>query len=353
MKNKKIKIIIIDDSVVVRKTVSDIINREPDMEVIATAKDPYEGRDKIVYLNPDVLILDIEMPKMDGLTFLGKLMKSKPMPVIIFSSLAKDRSKYEYTAFDLGAVGVIEKPLNKESASDIYEEMFDLIRTSSGLTQIQLRALERRIIQKNVTIKELSKNFLLTKPVIAIGASTGGTHAIRKIISRLPEKMPPIVMTQHMPKNFTTQFASNLNSCSQLTVLEAQGGEQLKNGIVYLSPGGMHMQIEKKGAFYYTKIVDGPLVHHQKPAVEVLFNSIAEVMKKDAVGILLTGMGVDGAEGLLNMRRNGAFTIAQNEQSCVVFGMPKEAIKLEAADRILDINEIPDFLVKYLEGING
>ncbi len=348
--NKKIKVLIIDDSIVVRKTVSEMINNEPDMEVIATAKDPYEGRDKIVYQNPDVLILDIEMPKMDGLTFLGKLMKSKPMPVIIFSSLAKDRSKYEYTAYDLGAVGVIEKPLNKNKAEEIYDRMFNLIRTSSNLTAIQLRNLERRGLKKRNT--GIFHNISLSKPIIAIGASTGGTHAIRKIISRLPGKMPPIVMTQHMPKNFTTQFAANLNNSSQLTVLEAKGDEQLKNGIVYLAPGGMHMEIEKKGAFYFTKLVDGPLIHHQKPAVEKLFNSVASVAKKDAIGIILTGMGVDGAAGLLNMKKSGAFTIAQDEKSCVVFGMPKEAIKINAAKKILDINEIPDFLINYLEEIH-
>jgi two-component system chemotaxis response regulator CheB len=349
MKNNKIKVLVIDDSMVVRKLVSDIINKEADMEVIGTAKDPYEGRDKIVYLNPDILILDIELPRMDGLTFLEKLMRSKPMPVIIFSSLAKERSKYEYTAYDLGAIGVIEKPVNKNTALEIYEKMFSLIRSGSKLTQVQLRTLNRRKFQKKSTQKDLLNDIVLSKPVVAIGASTGGTHAIRKIITRLPSKFPPIIMAQHMPENFTTQFANQLSKSSKLTVIEATGGEQLINGHVYLAPGGQHMEVEKKGALYFTKVFDGPLVHHQKPAVDVLFNSVAKVFKNESIGIILTGMGVDGAEGLLNMRKIGAFTIAQDEKSCVVFGMPKEAIKLNAVDKILDINNIPSFLIKYLE----
>ncbi len=350
MIKKKIQVLLIDDSKLIRRAVIEMLNSERDIEIIGEASDPYEGRDQIVYLNPDVIILDIEMPRMDGLTFLEKLMKSKPMPVIIFSSLAKERSKYEYKAFDLGAVGVVSKPSQREKLPELKEKITDLIRTASRLNATQLRLLKNRRIRA-VQPSDNPKDLLMVKPIIAIGASTGGTHAIRKIMARLPEKFPPVVMVQHMPENFTTQFAARLNEISRLNVLEAKGGEQLINGTAYLAPGGKHMEIQKKGAFYYTRVFDGPLVHHQKPAVEILFDSVAKYAKSDAVGIILTGMGADGAKGLLNMKNNGAYTIAQDEKSSIVFGMPKEAIKLQAAQKILDLKEIPNFLFRYLEGL--
>ena len=349
MMEKKIKVLIIDDSKLIRRAVTEMLHSEPDIEIIGEAADAYEGRDKIVYLNPDVVILDIEMPRMDGLTFLEKLMKSKPMPVIIFSSLAKGRSKYEYKAYDLGAVGVVAKPAQQTNLAEIKDTIADLIRTSSRLSATQLRLLKNRRITA-VQTPENPKDYLMSKPIIAIGASTGGTHAIRKIMAKLPEKFPPIVMVQHMPENFTTQFAARLNEISRLHVVEAQGGEQLVNGTAFLAPGGKHLEVIKKGAFYYTRVFDGPLVHHQKPAVEILFDSVAKYAKNDAVGIILTGMGADGAKGLLNMKNNGAHTIAQDEKSSIVFGMPKEAIKLQAAHKILDLKEIPAFLFRYLEG---
>lgn len=350
MKNKKIQVLIIDDSRLIRRAVIEMLNAERDIEIVGEASDPYEGRDKIVYLNPDVVILDIEMPRMDGLTFLEKLMKSKPMPVIIFSSLAKERSKYEYRAYDLGAVGVVSKPSQKGKLLELKEKITDLIRTASTLNATQLRLLKNRRIRA-VQPSDKPKDLLMPKPIIAIGASTGGTHAIRKIMARLPGKFPPVVMVQHMPENFTTQFAARLNDISRLNVLEAKGGEQLINGTAYLAPGGKHMEIQKKGAFFYTRVFDGPLMYHQKPAVEILFNSVAKYAKSDSVGIILTGMGADGAKGLLNMKNNGAFTIAQDEKSSIVFGMPKEAIKLQAAQKILDLKEIPNFLFRYLEGL--
>jgi len=347
---KKIQVLIIDDSKLIRRAVIEMLHSEKDIEIIGEASDPYEGRDQIVYLNPDVIILDIEMPRMDGLTFLEKLMKSKPMPVIIFSSLAKERSKYEYKAYDLGAVGVISKPSQKEKIPELKEKIIDLIRTASSLNASQLRLLKNRRIRA-VQPSDKPKDLLMSKPIIAIGASTGGTHAIRKIMAKLPGKFPPVVMVQHMPENFTTQFAARLNEISHLNVLEAKGGEQLINGTAYLAPGGKHMEIQKKGAFFYTRVFDGPLVHHQKPAVEILFDSVARYAKNDAVGIILTGMGADGAKGLLNMKNNGAFTIAQDEKSSIVFGMPKEAIKLQAVHKILVLKEIPNFLFRYLEGL--
>lgn len=350
MIRKKTTVLIIDDSKLIRRAVSEMLSSEKDMEIVGEAGDPYEGRDKIVYLNPEVIILDIEMPRMDGLTFLEKLMKSKPMPVIIFSSLVKERSKYEYKAYDLGAVGVVAKPSQKSKLPELKEKITDLIRTASRLNATQLRLLKNRRIRA-VQPSDKPKDFLVSKPIIAIGASTGGTHAIRKIMARLPEKFPPVVMVQHMPENFTTQFAARLNDISRLNVLEAKGGEQLINGTVYLAPGGKHMEIQKKGAFFYTRVFDGPLMYHQKPAVEILFDSVAKYAKNDAVGIILTGMGADGAKGLLNMKNNGAYTIAQDEKSSIVFGMPKEAIKLQAAQKILDLKDIPNFLFRYLEGL--
>src|SRR6056297_359621 len=350
MMKKKISVLIIDDSKLIRKAVSEMLNSQRNIEIIGEAGDPYEGRDKIVFLNPDVVILDIEMPRMDGLTFLEKLMKSKPMPVIIFSSLAKERSKYEYKAYDLGAVGVVAKPMQQSNLPEIKDKLTDLIRTASRLNATQLRMLKNRRIRA-VQPSEKPRNLMMSKPIIAIGASTGGTHAIRKIMARLPERFPPVVMVQHMPENFTTQFAARLNEISRLNIYEAKGGEQLVNGTAYLAPGGRHMEIIKKGAFFYTRVFDGPLVHHQKPAVEILFDSVAKYGKSDAVGIILTGMGADGAKGLLNMKKNGAYTIAQDEKSSIVFGMPKEAIKLQAVNKILDLKEIPNFLFRYLEGL--
>jgi len=347
---KKISVLLIDDSKLIRRAVIEMLKTERDIAVVGEANDPYEGRDQIVYLNPDVVILDIEMPRMDGLTFLEKLMKSKPMPVIIFSSLAKERSKVEYKAYDLGAVGVVAKPLQQSKLPEIKDKLKDLIRTASRLNATQLRMLKNRRIRA-VQPAEKPKDFIISKPIIAVGASTGGTHAIRKLLARLPEKFPPVVMVQHMPENFTTQFAARLNEISRLNIYEAKGGEQLVNGTAYLAPGGRHMEIIKKGAFFYTRVFDGPLVHHQKPAVEILFDSVARYAKKDAIGVILTGMGADGAKGLLNMKNNGAFTIAQDEKSSIVFGMPKEAIKLQAVHKILDLKEIPNFLFRYLEGL--
>ncbi len=353
MTNKKIKVLIIDDSMVIRRGVAKILEAEDDIQVVGSAKDPFEGRDKIVKLAPDVIILDIEMPRMDGLTFLEKLMRAKPMPVIIFSSLARERSKYEIKAFDLGAVDVLEKPTNKNRIPEISEELKDRVRKAGSLNRVQIGSLKRRLKNHTPSVgQRIQKNILLEKPIIAIGASTGGTHAIKKIVEKLPAKFPPVVMVQHMPKNFTTQFAKRLNDVSQLTIKEANGNEVLKNGVAYLAPGGMHMEVIKKGAYFYTKIVDGPLIYHQKPSVEILFESVAKHIKSQAIGIILTGMGADGAKGLLTMKQKGAYTIAQSEKSCTVFGMPKEAIRLNAVDKIVDLEGIPNFLIQYLERIS-
>ncbi len=345
---RTISVLIIDDSALVRKILTQELSKDSQIEVIGSAPDPYIGRDKIVTLKPDVVLLDIEMPRMDGLTFLEKLMKYYPMPVIIISSLAKNNCDLAIKCLELGAADVVPKPGGSYSVGDMSEQLIDRIK---GIKSINTNKLFNKSNEVKAYNQALLKNTYLNSnnQIIAIGASTGGTEAIKHVLTNLPPTMPPIVIVQHMPQYFTKSFADSVNNLSQLYVKEAENNESVTPGKVLIAPGNKHMALRKRGSNYYVEIFDGPLVFHQRPAVEILFDSVAECACPNAMGIILTGMGKDGAKGLLNMKKAGAFTIAQDEASCVVFGMPKEAVQVGAAQKILSLDSIPGAMVNYLK----
>ena len=335
-----IKVLIIDDSAMIRKVFEQELSKDPEIEVVGTAPDPIVGRDKIVYLKPDVITLDIEMPRMDGLTFLGKLMQHYPIPVVVVSSLAKKGGDVALRAMELGAVEVLSKPGSAYSVGDMSEQLIEKVKAASRVrvfkkpNESDIRTKEQNgALIASIGVKTTNK-------IIAIGASTGGTDALREVITRLPANSPPVVVVQHMPANFTKAIADRLNSLSQVQVKEAVDGEYLAVGKVLIAPGNQHMEIRRSGINYYVTLFDGPMMFHQRPAVEILFNSVAKYAGQNAVGAILTGMGKDGAQGLLNMRNAGAATVAQDEKTCIVFGMPKEAIDLGAAQVIKPLQQI-------------
>ncbi|MGC3943161.1 MAG: chemotaxis response regulator protein-glutamate methylesterase [Chryseolinea sp.] len=344
---KSIKVLVIDDSALVRQTLTDIINSDEQLEVVGTAGDPYFAAQKIRSFIPDVITLDVEMPRMDGLTFLKTLMAQYPIPVVIISSLTQNGSQLALRAFDLGAVEIVAKSEIRNTKEHLEESR---IRITDAIKAAHMVPMKR----KPITTERLETQRTSTKEpraldppldqttdkIIAIGASTGGTEALRYFLKQIPANLPGILITQHMPPGFTKSFADQLNTICEVTVKEAADGERVMRGHAYIAPGGRHMELYRSGAKYFIRIRDGELVNRHKPSVEVLFNSVAHHAGKNAVGIIMTGMGRDGAEGLLNMKEAGAKTIAQDEASCVVFGMPKEAIKLGAANQILSLEEI-------------
>jgi two-component system, chemotaxis family, protein-glutamate methylesterase/glutaminase len=344
MNNRKIKILVVDDSAIVRKVFHEELSREADMEVVGTAPDPYIARDMIVQLKPDVVTLDIEMPRMDGLTFLKKLMKYYPLPVIIVSSLTPKGSSMALEAIESGAVEVLSKPGSSYSVGDMCIHLKDKIRAASRVDMSRRRTAVTPVPAATIT-RALSET---TQKVIAIGASTGGTEALKEVLVQMPVNSPGIVIVQHMPANFTTAFAERLNKICQIEVREAKDGDSVVNGRALIAPGNFHMLIRRNGAKYYVAIKDGPFVHHQRPAVDVLFNSVSQYVGANAIGVILTGMGADGAKGLLAMKKAGAKTIAQDEASCVVFGMPKEAIKLGAADKVVALERISPEIINFI-----
>ncbi len=341
-----VRVLIVDDSAVVRKLLSEGLAKEPDIEVVGTAPDPYVAREKIVSLKPDVITLDIEMPRMDGLTFLRKLMAHYPLPVIIVSSLTQEGGEMAMEALEAGAVEVMCKPGGSFSVGDMTLQLADKIRAAARVN-VKARAevaTRRRAAAPPKTLS-LTKT---TNKVIAIGASTGGTEAILEVVRRFPPSIAGIVIVQHMPAKFTTSFAKRLDSLCQIRVKEAADGDSVIPGTALLAPGNFHMMMRRSGARYYVNVRKGPLVWHQRPAVDVLFNSVAAYGGANAIGVLLTGMGKDGAEGLLKMRQAGARTIAQDERTSVVFGMPKEAIALGAAEKVLPLDKIAEAIIEML-----
>ena len=332
-----IRVLIVDDSALVRRILSEELGKHPDIEVVATAVDPYVAREKIVRLRPDVITLDVEMPRMDGLSFLAKLMRHYPIPTVVVSSLTPRHSEAAVRALALGAVDVVAKPSSSFSASGIGDELARAVRAASyarvarpapeAEAPAPIEAAPLRVIET-------------THKVLAIGASTGGTVAIERVLRGLPADAPGTVIVQHMPEHFTGPFAVRLNSLCAMEVREARDGDTVVPGLVLVAPGGRHMVLQRSGARYVARIKDGPPVHHQRPAVDVLFQSVARGAGRNAVGVLLTGMGADGAKGLLAMREAGAHTMAQDEHTCVVFGMPKEAIRLGAAHEILPLHDV-------------
>jgi len=342
-----IKVLIVDDSAVVRKVFSEQLSKQRGIVVVGTAPDPYVAREKIVKLKPDVITLDIEMPRMDGITFLRKLMQHYPLPVIIVSSLSTKGSKIALQALSIGALEVISKPNAAYSVGDMSLQLAEKIRAVYGakISAPSPRNSEKKLL---TPIKSMALASTTNK-VIAIGASTGGTKAIENVLTRLPHNTPGIVVVQHMPAQFTRSFAKRLNEVCQMTVKEAQNGDTVTNGQVLIAPGNYHMIFKRSGARYYVAIKNGPLIHYQRPAVDILFKSVARYAGPNALGIILTGMGKDGAVGMLDMKKAGAINIAQDENSSVVFGMPKEAINIGAVDYIQNIHGIADKAILLLE----
>ncbi len=346
-----IKILVVDDSALVRKILSEELNKIDDFEVVGSATDPYMAREKIVKLQPDVLTLDIEMPRMDGLSFLEKLMKHYPMPVVIVSSLTPENSETALRALELGAIDVVSKPGSGFSTPDI-NRMVRAVRTAAAAnTKVSIPKSKTAAAPTAAIAVSKSKSFELktTHKVIAIGASTGGTKAVEVVLQNLPSVMPGIVIVQHMPEVFTASFAARLNSICELEVREARDNDYVVPGMVLVAPGNSHMLLQRSGAKYYVSLKDGPPVHHQRPSVDVLFHSVARNAGSNALGMILTGMGADGAKGLQAMHDNGAYTFAQDEKSCVVFGMPKEAIKMGAVDKIVPLDQCASALIEHLQ----
>ncbi|HEY3442114.1 MAG TPA: chemotaxis response regulator protein-glutamate methylesterase [Paludibaculum sp.] len=343
----KIRVLVVDDSAIVRKVIGDILSGEADIEVVGTAPDPYVARDKILALHPDVLTLDIEMPRMDGLTFLDRIMRFHPLPVIVISSLAQSSTRAALEAMTRGAVDVLAKPGGPYSVGDLKLDLPHRIRAAARARLRQLNAAAAPKAPVAVSAAPAVASAGIPSRLIAIGASTGGTQAIEQILTPLPRNLPPIVVTQHIPAGFSTAFAERLNRVCALDVQEARGGEVLRSGLALIAPGNFHLMVERNpGGGWRTRLDEGPKVCYQRPSVDVMFQSICTAAASSALAVLLTGMGSDGAEGMAALRKAGAATIAQDEATCVVFGMPREAIRLGAAQHILPLQEIAHSLVR-------
>lgn len=343
----KIKVLIVDDSAVVRQTMAELLGSDPEIEVLATAPDPYIAANKINEEIPDVITLDIEMPKMDGLTFLHKIMTQHPIPVVICSSLTEKGSASALKALELGAVDIITKP--KLGTRQFLEEskihICDIVKAAAGVNKQKLRIQNFEVQPKltaDVIIPKPTSNAMIqtTEKVIVVGASTGGTEAIKLFLESMPLDAPGIVIVQHMPEGFTSAFSKRLDGICRISVKEAETGDSVIRGRALIAPGNHHMLLKRSGARYFVEIKDGPLVSRHRPSVDVLFRSAARYAGKNAVGVIMTGMGDDGAKGMLEMKNAGAKTLAQDEKSCVVFGMPNEAIKLGGVDKILPLDKI-------------
>ncbi|AYA40527.1 chemotaxis response regulator protein-glutamate methylesterase [Xenorhabdus nematophila] len=340
----KITVLCVDDSALMRQIMREIINSHPDMEVVDCAPDPFVARDLIKRYNPQVLTLDVEMPRMDGIDFLEKLMRLRPMPVVMVSSLTAKGSEITLKALELGAVDFVTKP-----QLGIREGML----AYSELIAEKIRAAAQAKVSSVMSVSEVAvplnfKPLLSSEKLIAVGASTGGTEAIKNLLQPLPVTSPALLITQHMPPGFTRSFAERLNKLSQITVKEAEDGERVLPGHAYIAPGDRHMELCRSGANYQIMITNAPPVNRHRPSVDVLFRSVAKCAGRNAVGVILTGMGSDGAAGLLEMKQAGAYTLAQSEASCVVFGMPRAAIQLGAVDDVMDIQKISKAMLAKL-----
>ncbi|AUX72956.1 protein-glutamate methylesterase/protein-glutamine glutaminase [Erwinia pyrifoliae] len=336
----KIRVLCVDDSALMRQLMTEIVNSHADMEMVASAPDPLVARDLIKQFNPDVLTLDVEMPRMDGLDFLEKLMRLRPMPVVMVSSLTGQGSEITLRALELGAVDFVTKP-----SLGIRDGMLAYSQTIADKVRAASRARLHPRSAQPAPVMLKAGPLLSSEKLIAIGASTGGTEAIRHVLQPLPITSPALLITQHMPAGFTRSFADRLNKLCQITVKEAEDGERILPGHAYIAPGAMHLELARSGANYQVKLNDGPSVNRHKPSVDVLFNSVAHFAGRNAVGVILTGMGSDGAAGMLAMNKAGAWTIAQNEASCVVFGMPREAIALGGASEVVDLHQISQHML--------
>ncbi|MGA2223779.1 MAG: chemotaxis response regulator protein-glutamate methylesterase [Syntrophobacteraceae bacterium] len=344
---KQIRVLIVDDSAIVRKIFSQELSKHADISVVGVAPDPYVARDKIVNLKPDVITLDIEMPRMDGLSFLRKLMKYYPIPTIIVSSLSPANSEMALEALDCGAVEVMAKPGGSYGVGDMSVQLAEKIRAAAHVRVRTLAPIAATNGKKNGPEASLALK-RSTHKVIAMGASTGGTEALKSVLMGMPSNSPGIVIVQHMPPRFTTAFANRLNGLCRMEVREAKDGDAVLPGIALIAPGNYHMLLKRVGGTYYVEVKTGPLVFHQRPSVDVLFVSVARHAGSNALGVIMTGMGRDGASGLLEMKKAGAYTMAQDEASCVVFGMPKEAILMGGAESVVPLSDIPRNLINVL-----
>lgn len=338
---KPIRVLIVDDSAIVRKILSDALALEDDIEVAGTAPDPYIARDKIGKLHPDVVTLDIEMPRMDGLTFLREIMRRQPLPVIMISSLAQHSCSVALEALESGAVDVLAKPAGPYSVGELTISLANKIRSAA---RARLRAGKKPEALESPILKARAIPVTSNSAgrVIAIGASTGGTEAIREVLRELPAECPPILIVQHIPPVFSRAFAERLNAQCRIRVEEATDGQSLATGLALIAPGDQHMVLRRTGGRLHVQVQAGPRVCYQRPSVDVLFHSVAELQGANAVGVLMTGMGSDGANGLLRMKAAGAYTMAQDEASCVVYGMPREAVRIGATDDVVPLHRIAE-----------
>ncbi len=359
MGNRKIRVLVIDDSALIRSVMKEIIDREKDMECVGAAPDPLVAREMIKSLNPDVLTLDVEMPKMDGLDFLERLMRLRPMPVVMVSTLTERGSNITFRALELGAVDFVSKP-KMDIARGMEEYAIDItdkIRAAAQSHVHAKKAAPPMVVQEKLSadaiLPSVAGRFSTTEKLIIIGASTGGTEAIKDVLTRLPADVPGILVTQHMPENFTKSFAERLNTLCKISVKEAEHNERVLPGYAYIAPGHSHLLLKRSGANYMTELNQGPPVNRHRPSVDVLFRSAANVAGANALGVILTGMGKDGAQGLLEMKQAGSFTIAQDEATCVVFGMPREAIAVGGASEVLPLQNIARRTLEYLASHSG
>lgn len=343
---RKIKVLIVDDSAVMRQSLAQILTSDRQIEVLSTAPDPFIAVQKMQAETPDVITLDVEMPRMDGITFLRKIMSQHPIPVVIISSLTARGTETAIQALEIGAVDVIKKPgLNHPDLRHAEQQIIDVVKAASKAV------VRRKSVTSVPTVIQERKTFSMvrtTEQIIAVGASTGGTEAILEFLQSMPVDCPGIVIVQHMPELFTKSFADRLNRICKIRVKEATNGESILRGQALIAPGNKHMEVRRSGSRYYVSISDGEPVNRHRPSVDVLFFSAARYAGSNAVGVIMTGMGADGAKGLLEMRDAGARTIAQDEASSIVFGMPKEAIKLNAAAKVLPLNQISSFILTNL-----
>lgn len=355
MNTKKITVICVDDSALIRSLMTEIINSQPDMTVVATASDPLIARDLVKQYNPDVMTLDVEMPRMDGLEFLEKLMRLRPMPVVMVSSLTERGSQAALRALELGAVDFVTKPrLGIRDGLLAYTDLIaDKIRIAASARMLPAKRAPASDKTIATASPLLQNNLLSTEKLIIIGASTGGTEAIREVLQPLPPDSPGIMIAQHMPAGFTRSFAQRLSSLCRIVVSEAVHGERILPGHAYIAPGEFHLSLRRSGANYIAHLDQEPPVNRHRPSIDVLFDSVATHAGKNAIGVLLTGMGRDGADGLLRMRQAGAYTVAQDEASCVVFGMPREAILIGGACAVMPVKEMSQHLMDHLTSIGG
>jgi two-component system chemotaxis response regulator CheB len=352
MTNQRTRVLIVDDSAVVRQTLRDVLSSDPEIEVVATASDPFVAADRIAEQLPDVITLDIEMPRMDGLTFLKKMMSQHPIPVVICSSLAEEGAQSTLRALEYGAVEIITKPKlgTKQFLEDSRITLCEAVKAAAATRLRVLRpshTVEPKLTADAILSPATHAMVETTEKVVVIGASTGGTEALKTVLEALPADTPGIVIVQHMPELFTRAFAARLDGLCNITVKEAETNDTVIRGRALIAPGNHHLLLKRSGARYFVEIKDGPLVCRHRPSVDVLFRSAARYAGQNAIGAILTGMGDDGARGMLEMKQAGAVTMAQDEATCVVFGMPKEAIKLNGVDKVLPLTSIAGSILNH------